>query len=73
MAILAFHEVADQRLAVGVLFVGLAPSAAKSSAKIVQHEICVLVGFPRHDRGRATHTQNSKQAPFECSVTHRSR
>src|SRR4029077_18677254 len=30
MAILAFHEVADQRLAVGVLFVGLAPSAAKS-------------------------------------------
>src|SRR6266536_53228 len=28
MAILAFHQVTDQRLAVGVLFIGLPPSAA---------------------------------------------
>ena len=54
MAILVVREVADQRLAVGALFVGLSSGAAKSSSKVVQHEIRVLVGFQRHYRGGPT-------------------
>src|SRR6516225_10112122 len=43
MTILALHEVADQRLAVSLVHVGLTPSASKR-AIILQHEIGVLVG-----------------------------
>ena len=44
MVKLAFHEVAGQRLPVGVFFVGFPPGAAKWS-KVLQHQIRVLVGF----------------------------
>ena len=48
MTILALHKVADQRLAVSVVRVGLAPAAA-NPAEVIQHEICVLVGPMRHN------------------------
>jgi hypothetical protein len=48
VVILAAHEITDQSLAVGVLFVRLASSPTKP-AEVAKHKIGVLVGTKRHD------------------------
>ncbi|MDA9521518.1 hypothetical protein XI06_14450, partial [Bradyrhizobium sp. CCBAU 11434] len=57
IGILARDQVPQHGLALGVLFVGLAPGAAGPRADVLQHQIDVAVQtMQRHDRERGTHT-----------------
>lgn len=59
VAVLAANEIADQHLASGAHFVGLAPSAAKPSTEVVEHEISVLTGFSASVEGNWLATRDA--------------
>ena len=54
--ILAIQQVADQGLAIGILFVGLSPGPPQFSTEIIQYEVDDA-GMFRRDRRRGTHDQ----------------
>jgi hypothetical protein len=53
---LALHQIADKRLAISGILVSLAPRSAEA-AKIIQHEVSVLIRLMGRDRWRGTHDE----------------
>ena len=47
---LTFKQMANERLVIGIIFICLAPRAAKSLAKLIEDKKNILTGASRHNR-----------------------
>ena len=43
IAVLAIHQIADQRFAVGAVRVGFSPSPAEPATEVIENEVSVLI------------------------------